>query len=154
MGHLVTYPCPSQINSFWNFGFLLGSAVAIQLVTGLLLALYYTSEINSAYFSVFFLIREVYFGWLLRFFHSSGASFVFVFVFIHLARGLFYGSYLYNVNTWFTGIIILFLLIVIAFLGYVLPFGQMSFWGATVITDLLSFTYFTSTFTPQQTPLE
>merc|ERR1711907_834675 len=136
--HLVTYPCPSQINSFWNFGFLLGSAVAIQLCTGLLLALYYTPEINSAYFSVFFLIREVYFGWLLRFFHSSGASFVFVFVFIHLGRGLFYGSYLYNVNTWFTGIIILFLLIVIAFLGYVLPFGQMSFWGATVITNLLS----------------
>merc|ERR1711959_453742 len=136
--HLVTYPCPSQINSFWNFGFLLGISVAIQVVTGLLLALYYTSEINSAYFSVFFLIREVYFGWLLRFFHSSGASFVFVFVFIHLGRGLFYGSYLYNVNTWFTGIIILFLLIVIAFLGYVLPFGQMSFWGATVITNLLS----------------
>jgi ubiquinol-cytochrome c reductase cytochrome b subunit len=110
----------------------------IQLATGLLIALYYASEINAAYFSVFFLIREIYYGWLLRFFHSSGASFVFVFVFIHLGRGLFYGSYLYNSNTWLTGIIILFLLIIIAFLGYVLPFGQMSFWGATVITNLLS----------------
>merc|ERR1711907_416465 len=116
--HLNSYPTPVQINSFWNLGFLLGISIVIQILTGILLALYYTSEINSAYFSIFFLIREVYYGWLLRFLHSSGASFVFVFVFIHLSRGLFYGSYLYNVNTWFTGIIILFLLIVIAFLGY------------------------------------
>jgi len=86
----------------------------------------------------FFLIREVYYGWFLRYVHSSGASFVFMFLFIHIGRGLFYGSYFYNSNTWLTGIIILFLLIVIAFLGYVLPFGQMSFWGATVITNLLS----------------
>merc|ERR1712188_78621 len=109
-----------------------------QMGTGLLLALYYTSEINAAYFSIFFLIREVYYGWFLRYVHSSGASFVFMFLFIHIGRGLFYGSYFYNSNTWLTGIIILFLLIVIAFLGYVLPFGQMSFWGATVITNLLS----------------
>merc|ERR1712196_127123 len=136
--HLVTYPCPGSINSFWNFGFLLGFSIVGQLSTGLLLALYYTSEINSAYFSVFFLIREVYYGWFLRYFHSSGASFVFLFLFVHLGRGLFYGSYFYNSNTWFTGILILFLLIIIAFLGYVLPFGQMSFWGATVITNLLS----------------
>merc|ERR1712193_321576 len=136
--HLISYPVPSQINSFWNFGFLIGMAIGIQVVTGLLIALYYASEINAAYFSVFFLIREIYYGWTLRFFHSSGASFVFIFGFIHLARGLFYGSYLYNSNTWLTGIIILFLLIIIAFLGYVLPFGQMSFWGATVITNLLS----------------
>jgi len=136
--HLVTYPCPGSINSFWNLGFLLGFSIVGQLSTGLLLALYYTSEINSAYFSVFFLIREVYYGWFLRYFHSSGASFVFLFLFVHLGRGLFYGSYFYNSNTWFTGILILFLLIIIAFLGYVLPFGQMSFWGATVITNLLS----------------
>merc|ERR1712167_256535 len=136
--HLVTYPTPSQINCFWNLGFLLGVAITIQLFTGLLLALYYTSEINSAYFSIFFLIREVYYGWFLRYFHSSGASFVFLFLFVHIGRGLFYGSYFYNSNTWFTGILILFLLIVVAFLGYVLPFGQMSFWGATVITNLLS----------------
>merc|ERR1712113_1269690 len=115
-----------------------GMAVIIQILTGLFLALHYTSEINTAYYSVFFLIREVYYGWLLRYFHSSGASFVFMFLFIHLGRGIFYGSYFYNRSTWFSGIVILILLIVIAFLGYVLPFGQMSFWGATVITNLLS----------------
>merc|ERR1712051_732003 len=93
---------------------------------------------NSAYFSLFFLIREVYYGWCLRYFHSSGASFVFLFLFLHLGRGMFYGSYFYNPNTWFSGILILFFLMAIAFMGYVLPFGQMSFWGATVITNLLS----------------
>merc|ERR1711988_462014 len=97
-------------------GFLLGVGIMMQIVTGLFLALHYTSEINSAYYSIFFLIREVYYGWSLRYFHSSGASFVFMFVFVHLARGIFYGSYFYNSNTWFTGIIILILLI-IAFLG-------------------------------------
>merc|ERR1712100_348986 len=136
--HSVTYPTPSQINCFWNLGFLLGVGITIQLSTGLLLALYYTTEVNCAYFSIFFLIREVYFGWFLRYFHSSGASFVFIFLFTHLGRGIFYGSYFYNSNTWLSGILILFLLIIIAFLGYVLPFGQMSFWGATVITNLLA----------------
>merc|ERR1712060_516759 len=81
--------------------------------------------------------REVYYGWCLRLFHSSGASFVFLFLFLHLGRGMFYGSYFYNPNTWFSGILILFILMAIAFIGYVLPFGQMSFWGATVITNLL-----------------
>merc|ERR1712146_258947 len=93
---------------------------------------------NSAYFSLFFLIREVYYGWCLRYFHSSGASFVFLFLFLHLGRAIFYGSYFYNPNTWFSGILLLFFLMAIAFMGYVLPFGQMSFWGATVITNLLS----------------
>jgi ubiquinol-cytochrome c reductase cytochrome b subunit len=105
--HLSSYPCPVQINSFWNLGFLLGMAVIIQILTGLFLALHYTSEINTAYYSVFFLIREVYYGWLLRYFHSSGASFVFMFLFIHLGRGIFYGSYFYNRSTWFSGIVIL-----------------------------------------------
>merc|ERR1712166_515715 len=127
-----------QINYFWNLGFLLGIAIVLQIVTGIFLALHYTSDLNSAYFSVFFLIREVYYGWSLRNFHSSGASFVFLFLFLHLARAIFYGSYFYNPNTWFSGILILFLLMAIAFMGYVLPFGQMSFWGATVITNLLS----------------
>merc|ERR1712179_764542 len=136
--HLQSYPCPLQINFFWNLGFLLGIAIMLQIVTRIFLALHYTSDLNSAYFSVFFLIREVYYGWSLRYFHSSGASFVFLFVFIHIARALFYGSYFYNPNTWFSGILILFLLMAIAFMGYVLPFGQMSFWGATVITNLLS----------------
>merc|ERR1711909_42295 len=136
--HLQSYPCPLQINYFWNLGFLLGIAIILQIITGIFLALHYTSDLNSAYFSLFFLIREVYYGWCLRYFHSSGASFVFLFLFLHLGRGMFYGSYFYNTNTWFSGIFLLFFLIVIAFMGYVLPFGQMSFWGATVITNLLS----------------
>merc|ERR1711993_116899 len=96
------------------------------------------SDLHSAYFSLFFLIREVYYGWCLRYFHSSGASFVFVFLFLHLARAMFYGSYFYNPNSWFSGIVLLFFLMAIAFMGYVLPFGQMSFWGATVILNLFS----------------
>merc|ERR1711972_580001 len=136
--HLQSYPCPLQINFFWNLGFLLGVAIMLQIVTGIFLSLYYTSDINSAYFSVFFLIREVYYGWCLRYFHSSGASFVFFFLVLHLGRALFYGSYFTLSNTWFSGILLLFLLMAIAFMGYVLPFGQMSFWGATVITNLLS----------------
>merc|ERR1712205_200817 len=119
-------------------GFLLGVAIMLQIVTGIFLALHYTSDLNSAYFSVFFLIREVYYGWSLRYFHSSGASFVFLFQFLHLGRAIFYGSYFYNPNTFFSGIVLLFFLMAIAFMGYVLPFGQMSFWGATVITNLLS----------------
>merc|ERR1711860_235079 len=98
----------------------------------------YTSDLNSAYSSLFFFIREIFCGWCLRYLHSSGASFVFLFLFLHLGRAMFYGSYFYNPNTWFSGIIILFFLMAIAFMGYVLPFGQMSFWGATVITNLLS----------------
>merc|ERR1711907_512551 len=136
--HLQSYPCPLQINAFWNVGFLLGIAIMLQIVTGIFLALHYTSDLNSAYFSIFFLIREVYYGWSLRYFHSNGASFVFLFLFLHIARAIFYGSYFYNPNTWFSGILILFLLMAIAFMGYVLPFGQMSFWGATVIINLLS----------------
>merc|ERR1711912_191502 len=119
-------------------GFLLGVAIMLQIITGIFLALHYSSDLNSAYCSVFFLIREVYYGWCLRYFHSSGASFVFLFLFLHLARAIFYGSYFYNPNTWFSGILLLFFLMAIAFMGYVLPFGQMSFWGAIVITNLLS----------------
>merc|ERR1712151_901028 len=112
--------------------------MGLQIVTGIFLALHYTSDLNSAYSSVFFLIREVYYGWCLRYLHSSGASFVFLFQFLHLGRAIFYGSYFYNPDTWFSGIVLLFFLMAIAFMGYVLPFGQMSFWGATVITNLLS----------------
>merc|ERR1712165_392688 len=136
--HLQSYPCPLQINFFWNIGFLLGVSIIFQRISGPFLSLHYTSDLNSAYSSIFFLIREVYYGWSLRYFHSSGASFVFLFLFLHLGRGMFYGSYFYNPNTWFSGILLLFILMAIAFIGYVLPFGQMSFWGATVITNLLS----------------
>merc|ERR1712170_49483 len=87
--HLQSYPCPLQINSFWNLGFLLGIAIILQIITGISLALHYSSDLNSAYFSLFFLIREVFYGWCLRYFHSSGASFVFLFLFLHLGRAMF-----------------------------------------------------------------
>ena len=136
--HLQSYPCPLQINSFWNLGFLLGITIILQIITGIFLGLHYTSDLNSAYSSVFFFIREIYYGWCLRYLHSSGASFVFLFLFLHLGRAISYGSYFYNPNTWFSGIILFLLLMATAFMGYVLPWGQMSFWGATVITNLLS----------------
>jgi ubiquinol-cytochrome c reductase cytochrome b subunit len=136
--HLQSYPCPLQINSFWNLGFLLGITIILQIITGIFLGLHYTSDLNSAYSSLFFFIREIFYGWCLRYLHSSGASFVFLFLFLHLGRAISYGSYFYNTNTWFSGIILFFFLMATAFMGYVLPFGQMSFWGATVITNLLS----------------
>ena len=136
--HLQSYPCPLVLNSFWNLGFLLGITIILQIITGIFIGLHYTSDLNSAYSSVFFFIREIYYGWSLRYLHSIGASFVFLFLFLHLGRALVYGSYFYNPNTWFSGILLFFFLMTTAFMGYVLPFGQMSFWGATVITNLLS----------------
>jgi len=114
--HLQSYPCPLQINFFWNLGFLLGVAIMLQIVTGIFLALHYTSDLNSAYYQIFFLIREVYYGWCLRYFHSSGASFVFLFLFLHLARAISYGSYFYHPNTWFSGILLFFFLMTTAFI--------------------------------------
>ena len=96
----------------------------LQIITGIFLGLHYTSDLHSAYSSVFFFIREIYYGWCLRYLHSSGASFVFLFLFLHLGRAIFYNSYFYNPNTWFSGIILFFFLMTIAFMGYVLPFGQ------------------------------
>ena len=136
--HLQSYPCPNNINYLWNIGFLLGISIVLQLITGILLALHYIPDINYSYYSVMYIIREVYYGWSLRYIHSNGASFVFIVLFIHIGRGLYYGSYYYNSNSWFSGIIIFIILMAIAFIGYVLPWGQISFWGATVITNLLS----------------
>merc|ERR1711985_161207 len=136
--HLGSYPCPLNLNYFWNLGFLLLVTILLQMMTGILLSLHYTSDIHSAYYSVMHIIREVYYGWCLRFLHSSGASFVFLVLFIHVARAISYGSNFYNPNTWFSGIVLFLFLMAIAFMGYVLPWGQMSFWGATVITNLLS----------------
>ena len=121
--HLESYPCPLQINSFWNLGFLLGITIILQIITGIFLGLHYTSDLNSAYSSLFFIIREIFYGWCLRYLHSSGASFVFLFLFLHLGRAISYGSYFYNPNTWFSGIILFFFLMATAFMGYVLPFG-------------------------------
>merc|ERR1711874_288766 len=136
--HLQSYPCPLQINYFFNFYYVTRSLVIEAKISGIFLGLHYTSDLNSAYSSLFFFIREIYYGWCLRYLHSSGASFVFLFLFLHLGRAMSYGSYFYFINTWFSGILLFFFLMGIAFMGYVLPFGQMSFWGATVITNLLS----------------
>ena len=93
--HLQSYPCPLQINSFWNLGFLLGITIILQIITGIFLGLHYTSDLNSAYSSLFFFIREIFYGWCLRYLHSSGASFVFLFQFLHLGRAVSYGSYFF-----------------------------------------------------------
>ena len=97
--HLQSYPCPLQINSFWNLGFLLGITIILQIITGIFLGLHYTSDLYSAYSSIFFFIREIYYGWSLRYLHSSGASFVFLFLFLHLGRAISYGSY-FIINLW------------------------------------------------------
>nr|AST10244.1 cytochrome b [Italochrysa insignis] len=134
---LIDLPAPSNISLWWNFGSLLGLCLMIQIVTGLFLAMHYTANIELAFNSVIHICRDVNYGWLLRTLHANGASFFFICIYLHTGRGLYYGSYLYT-YTWLVGVIILFLVMGTAFMGYVLPWGQMSFWGATVITNLLS----------------
>nr|YP_009270270.1 cytochrome b [Anopheles albitarsis G Krzywinski et al., 2011]ADO78963.1 cytochrome b [Anopheles albitarsis G Krzywinski et al., 2011] len=134
---LVDLPAPSNISAWWNFGSLLGLCLMIQILTGLFLAMHYAADIETAFNSVNHICRDVNNGWFLRICHANGASFFFTCLFIHVGRGVYYESYLYHM-TWNTGVIILFLTMATGFLGYVLPWGQMSFWGATVITNLLS----------------
>lgn len=134
---LVDLPAPSNISAWWNFGSLLGLCLIIQTLTGLFLAIHYTADIESAFNSVNHICRDVNYGWLLRTLHANGASFFFICIYLHIGRGIYYGSYLY-IYTWTIGVLILFLVIGTAFIGYVLPWGQISFWGATVITNLLS----------------
>nr|YP_009019977.1 cytochrome b [Megaselia scalaris]AHJ91468.1 cytochrome b [Megaselia scalaris] len=134
---LVDLPAPINISSWWNFGSLLGLCLIIQILTGLFLAMHYTADINLAFNSVNHICRDVNYGWFLRTLHANGASFFFICIYMHVGRGIYYNSYLY-IPTWSVGVIILFLVMGTAFMGYVLPWGQMSFWGATVITNLLS----------------
>ena len=134
---LVDLPAPINISSWWNFGSLLGLCLIVQILTGLFLAIHYTADINLAFNSVNHICRDVNYGWLLRTLHANGASFFFICIYLHIGRGIYYSSYLF-VPTWLVGVIILFLVIGTAFIGYVLPWGQISFWGATVITNLLS----------------
>nr|YP_003331314.1 cytochrome b [Bajacalifornia megalops]BAI50207.1 cytochrome b [Bajacalifornia megalops] len=136
---LVDLPAPSNISAWWNFGSLLGLCLGAQILTGLFLALHYTSDINTAFSSVVHLSRDVSYGWFIRSLHANGASFFFLCLYIHIARGLYYGSYL-HLETWNIGVVLFMLTMMTAFVGYVLPWGQMSFWGATVITNLLSVT--------------
>nr|UWV91719.1 cytochrome b [Prolabeops melanhypopterus]UWV91732.1 cytochrome b [Prolabeops melanhypopterus] len=134
---LIDLPAPSNISSWWNFGSLLGLCLITQILTGLFLAMHYTSDISIAFSSVTHICRDVNYGWLIRNIHANGASFFFICIYMHIARGLYYGSYLYK-ETWNIGVVLLLLVMMTAFVGYVLPWGQMSFWGATVITNLLS----------------
>nr|AFU06468.1 cytochrome b [Belonesox belizanus] len=134
---LVDLPAPTNISTWWNFGSLLGSCLIIQILTGLFLAMHYTSDISTAFSSVAHICRDVNFGWLIRNMHANGASFFFICIYLHIGRGLYYGSYLFK-ETWNTGVMLLLLVMMTAFVGYVLPWGQMSFWGVTVITNLLS----------------
>nr|YP_009312047.1 cytochrome b [Folifer brevifilis]BAV71314.1 cytochrome b [Folifer brevifilis] len=134
---LIDLPAPSNISAWWNFGSLLGLCLATQILTGLFLAMHYTSDISTAFSSVTHICRDVNYGWLIRNIHANGASFFFICIYMHIARGLYYGSYLYK-ETWNIGVVLLLLVMMTAFVGYVLPWGQMSFWGATVITNLLS----------------
>nr|ACL14674.1 cytochrome b [Girardinus microdactylus] len=134
---LVDLPAPINISTWWNFGSLLGPCLIAQILTGLFLAMHYTSDISTAFSSVAHICRDVNYGWLIRNMHANGASFFFICIYLHIGRGLYYGSYLYK-ETWNVGVVLLLLVMMTAFVGYVLPWGQMSFWGATVITNLLS----------------
>nr|ACR40610.1 cytochrome b [Astyanax aeneus] len=134
---LIDLPAPSNISAWWNFGSLLLLCLMMQILTGLFLAMHYTSDISTAFSSVAHICRDVNYGWIIRNMHANGASLFFICVYLHIGRGLYYGSYLYK-ETWNIGVILLLLLMMTAFVGYVLPWGQMSFWGATVITNLLS----------------
>nr|YP_009175510.1 cytochrome b [Phyllomimus detersus]ALG66362.1 cytochrome b [Phyllomimus detersus] len=134
---LIDLPTPSNISAWWNFGSLLGVCLMTQILTGLFLAMHYTAHIDLAFSSITHICRDVNYGWLMRTIHANGASIFFICLYLHVGRGLYYGSFNYH-YTWMTGVIILFLVMATAFMGYVLPWGQMSFWGATVITNLLS----------------
>nr|Q508L8.1 RecName: Full=Cytochrome b; AltName: Full=Complex III subunit 3; AltName: Full=Complex III subunit III; AltName: Full=Cytochrome b-c1 complex subunit 3; AltName: Full=Ubiquinol-cytochrome-c reductase complex cytochrome b subunit [Dipodomys microps]AAY23228.1 cytochrome b [Dipodomys microps] len=133
----IDLPTPSNISGWWNFGSLLGLCLMIQIASGLFLAMHYTPDTLTAFSSVTHICRDVNYGWLIRYIHANGASLFFICLYLHIGRGIYYGSYFY-VETWNIGIILLFLTMATAFMGYVLPWGQMSFWGATVITNLLS----------------
>nr|YP_010491837.1 cytochrome b [Dinothenarus chrysocomus]UWM92623.1 cytochrome b [Dinothenarus chrysocomus] len=134
---LIDLPSPSNISAWWNFGSLLGLCLMIQIITGIFLAMHYTANIEFAFNSVNHICRDVNYGWLIRTLHANGASFFFICLYLHVGRGIYYGSYNLTL-TWTIGVLILFAVMATAFLGYVLPWGQMSFWGATVITNLVS----------------
>lgn len=134
---LVDLPAPINFSIWWNFGSILGLCLIIQIVTGLILSIHYSPHTDLAFSSVAHIIRDVNYGWILRYIHANGASWFFICIYLHIARGIYYGSYLY-IETWNIGVILVVLVIATAFVGYVLPWGQIRFWGATVITNLLS----------------
>ena len=137
--HVIDYPTPVNINYFWSLGALAFLCLVVQLITGIFLAMHYTPHIDYAFTSVEHIMRDVNNGWLLRYHHANGASMFFIVVYAHIFRGLYFGSYMNpRGRLWASGVIIFLLMMATAFMGYVLPWGQMSFWGATVITNLFS----------------
>jgi len=137
--HIISYPTPINLTYLWSFGSSAGIALVIQIITGIFLAMHYTPNIEFAFQSIEHIMRDVNSGWLIRYFHANGASLFFIVVYLHIFRGLYFGSYIYpREKLWISGVLIFFLMMATAFMGYVLPWGQMSFWGATVITNLFS----------------
>jgi ubiquinol-cytochrome c reductase cytochrome b subunit len=137
--HIIEYPTPSNLSYWWGFGSLAGICLSIQILSGIFLAMHYTPHVDLAFASVEHIMRDVEGGWFLRYLHANGASMFFIVVYLHIFRGLYYGSYASPRElVWLVGVVILLLMIITAFIGYVLPWGQMSFWGATVITSLAS----------------
>nr|YP_010460101.1 cytochrome b [Lycosa shansia]UUC05148.1 cytochrome b [Lycosa shansia] len=134
---LLDLASPSSLSYFWNFGSLLGLFLMIQIISGLFLSFHFSSDVNLSFSSIIHMMRDVNYGWLFRVIHANGASMFFLLMYIHIGRGLYYGSYRFD-KVWLSGVSILLLSMATAFLGYVLPWGQMSFWAATVITNLLS----------------
>nr|YP_009402819.1 apocytochrome b [Compsopogon caeruleus]ARX96179.1 apocytochrome b [Compsopogon caeruleus] len=137
--HLITYPTPVNIHYAWNFGFIAAMCMLFQIITGIFLAMHYTPHVDLAFASVEHISRDVYYGWLIRYGHANGASFFFIIVYLHILKGLYFGSYTTPRHfVWVVGVVIFLLMILTAFIGYVLVWGQMSLWGATVITSLVS----------------
>nr|BDQ43933.1 cytochrome b [Metaphire megascolidioides] len=134
---LIDLPAPNNISIWWNYGSLMGLCLVIQIATGLFLSMHYSPNIEMAFSSVAHISRDVNYGWLLRSIHANGASMFFLFIYLHAGRGLYYGSFNLH-ETWNLGVLLFILTMATAFTGYVLPWGQMSFWGATVITNLFS----------------
>ncbi len=139
LGHFKQYKTPKNLNYLWNLGVISGLGLVIQIITGIILAMHYTPHVDHAFNSVEAIMRNVNYGWLIRYMHSVGASMFFVSVYLHIFRGLYYGSYKYPRELlWHIGLLIFLIMIITAFMGYVLPWGQMSYWAATVITNLFS----------------
>jgi quinol-cytochrome oxidoreductase complex cytochrome b subunit len=136
--HLINYATPKDINYFWSFGSLAGLFFFFQIVSGIVLAMHYTAHVTEAFNSVDHIMVDVRNGWLARYAHANGASVIFIFMYLHIARTLYYQSFMTKAYLWYTGIVIFLLMMATAFIGYVLPWGQMSFWGATVITNLVT----------------
>lgn len=137
--HIIDYPSPINLSYLWSFGSTAGIMLVVQIVTGIFLAMHYTPHVDLAFNSVEHIMRDVNNGWLIRYLHANGASMFFIVVYCHIFRGMYYGSYMYpRQHLWYSGILIFFLMMATGFMGYVLPWGQMSFWGATVITNLFS----------------